>query len=420
MSSATNDGSLVRTDAQPGWIKVCSTDKLPDRGGWKQASGCANSMIYTFALPSIASLNQKTRHLLLTVWLATADYFINALIALAFAWLELVPFWLPFLLLGWAIIMGMAFGIAIASGWSKRFADPSLTTPQVLAACAANLLCAMFSPDMAYFFLMHLFVPLSYGALNFNRRIYTFVWLLLSAAIGMIFLVTQMPAPIENAMKNAPLEQRIMVWLAVSSVLARFFAVNARASRLRERVRQRNEELRVATARLAELASRDELTGLWNRREFLRLLQEESRRAVRNRTYFCVAIIDIDYFKRINEKFGHLIADAALQEMAQLLDFARRATDSVARYDNKRFSLLLTNAKLSTAMIAVERLRHQIMQHDWSIVANGLQLTASIGVVEWKAGETLVQLLNRSEQVLGEAKTAGRNCVRATTDRAPG
>jgi diguanylate cyclase (GGDEF)-like protein len=357
----------------------------------------------------LASLDTKTRIRLRTTLFGTADYFLNVAILFGFAAIGTIGYTLPALALAYMIAVNALVLAAITSGATRRFRDPSLTVFQVFAACSINLLGLIIEPKIGYLFIVNLFVPLSYGSLHFNRRTYLVAWCLLAAALAVILI--RLGAVVDITM-TTPTE-RLLFWGVVSVTLARFLAINARVSRLRARLQAKNDELAEATSRLADLASRDELTGLWNRREFMRLLQDESRRAVRNRTSFCVALIDVDHFKQINDRLGHLAGDAVLREMGQLLDLARRATDSVARYGGEQFTLLLVNAKLSTATVALERMRHQITQHQWEHAAADLNITISAGVAEWKPGETLVQVLNRADTALHAAKAEGRNCVRA-------
>jgi diguanylate cyclase len=356
-----------------------------------------------------ASFDPKTKIRLRSTLYGAADYLANTAILFGFAAAGTIPYRLPMLVLGLAIPANALFLIAIASGFTRRFRDPSLTVLQIFTSCAINFMGLLMAPGIAYVFIINLFVTLSFGSLYFNRRTYVHAWLLLSIA-----LAAAMPSlgEVPNLTIATPVE-RLLFWASVCAALARFLAINAGVSQLRARLARKNDELAAATARLADLASRDELTGLWNQREFMLLLQDESRRAVRNRTGFCVALIDIDHFRQINDRLGAEKGDAILHEMAQLLDLVRRGTDSVARYGGERFALLAVNAKLSTVTIALERIRREIAQHDWTVIASDLQLTVSAGIAEWSPGETLNQVLGRAEAMLREAKDMGRGGVRA-------
>jgi diguanylate cyclase (GGDEF)-like protein len=359
-------------------------------------------------MPRFTSFDTKTRIRLRATAYAASDYFINVLLLSGFAAAGAVSPAVPLTVLGIAVAFNAIFMGSIMSGLTRRFRDPSITGIQVLAACGINLLGLVIAPQIAYMFIVNLFVPLSYSSLYFKQRAYLRTWLLLSCALGAVMLMAGQQAALAP---STPIE-RLLFWIVIAFALGRCLAINAEVSRLRARLQRNNHELADATAKLTDLASRDELTGLWNRREFMRLLQDESRRAVRNRTGFSVAMIDIDHFKQVNDRFGHLTGDKVLHEIACLFDEKRRATDTVARYGGEEFTVLLVNAKASTAMVALERLRNDVAQHDWPGIAPDLQLTISAGVAVWQPGETLTQVLNRADAALYQAKSDGRNCVR--------
>jgi diguanylate cyclase (GGDEF)-like protein len=353
-----------------------------------------------------AALDDKTQLRLRITAFAYIDYVVMVLLLLGYAMAGIISFGVPFKIFTLALCMNALFLLAIGSGWSKRLRDPSLTWLQVFAACGVDLLGIALAPHIAYVFIINLFVPLSYGSLNFNDRMFVVVWMFVVAGLGALLSTLG----VAELAITTPLE-KVFFWLAIMVTFGRFLMVTAEVSRLRLRLQGRNRELAAATHKLVDLSSRDELTGLWNRREFMRLLQEESRRAIRSRLSFSVALIDIDHFKQINEQFGHLVSDAVLHEMAQLLEASRRATDSVGRYGGDQFTLLLVQAKRSTAVVALERTRNRVVQHDWVNIAPGLKLTVSAGIAEWQPGETLMQVLNRADMALREAKRSGRNCV---------
>jgi diguanylate cyclase (GGDEF)-like protein len=129
---------------------------------------------------------------------------------------------------------------------------------------------------------------------------------------------------------------------------------------------------------------------------------------------FCVAVISIDNFKTINQRYGHLTGDTILHEFAQFLETRRRATDAVARCDGKQFALLLAGAKPGTAMVALERIRGEVAQQDWGSIVPGMHLTISAGAAAWQPGETLISVVDRAAAALRDAKIAGRNCVRVS------
>lgn len=356
----------------------------------------------------LASMDDATRLRLRRTGLAVIDYLVTGGILLAFAALGTISYRVPAILLAAGVVINATFLSLIASGFSRRWPDPSMTAMQILAACSVNLAGVIMAPQIAHVFIVILFMPLAYGSLHFKPRMYLLSWLYLSIGLGVAMTATGTSGGTASQGWTA----QLLFWVVVIVALGRFLSINATVSRLRENLKRKNEELKAVTGKLTELASRDELTGLWNRREFMRLLQDEARRAARSQTSFCVAIIDIDNFKNVNDQHGHLVGDAVLHEMAQLLDFSRRATDSLGRYGGEEFTLLLQGAKASTATVALERTRNLVAQHDWSSIAPGLELTISAGIGGWYPGDTLTVVMNRADSALYEAKHAGRNCVR--------
>jgi diguanylate cyclase (GGDEF)-like protein len=363
----------------------------------------------------IVSPDNKTQRQLRTTAIVAGDYLINVLILFGFAAIGTVPYDVAVRIMLVALAFNAIFLGGIASGLAQRFSESASTAVQVLAACGINLLGLLYAPQIAYMFIVNLFAPLSYGSLHFSRRMFLRTWILLSCALAAVMLMVGTQA----AIAYASVGERLLFWGVITIALGRFLAVHAETSRARAQLQAKNDELIKATAELADLASRDPLTGVWNRREFMRLLHDESRRAVRNRLSFCVAVIDIDNFRQINEQYGHLTGDTVLHEFGQFLEAKRRATDAVARYEGNKFSLLLAGAKISTAMVALERIRHEMAQQDWGSIAPGLHLTVTAGAAAWQPGETLLSILRRSEAALGDAKNAGRNCVRISAPLQP-
>jgi diguanylate cyclase (GGDEF)-like protein len=131
-------------------------------------------------------------------------------------------------------------------------------------------------------------------------------------------------------------------------------------SRLRDRLRRQKKDIATALARIQELATRDELTGLINRRHMLELMEQERQRGVRSGQSFCIAVIDIDDFHEINERHGHAFADQLLRRFANEALNVIRISDLLCRWDGKEFLLMLSNTRASLGRTSVERLRDRI------------------------------------------------------------
>lgn len=195
-------------------------------------------------------------------------------------------------------------------------------------------------------------------------------------------------------------------------VLPVLFAVSAQARAVRRRHVQQKEQMAATLDQLHQLSIRDGLTGVYNRRHMLGLLDEEVRRLQRSGQACCVAILDLDLFKQVNDQFGHAMGDLVLQTFARLgrTVFSGKA-DALARWGGEEFLLLLPQTSEPEAIEALMRLRDEVHQHDWAHHAAGLAVTFSAGVCQHQAGQTLAQAIERADQALYRAKSSGRDRV---------
>lgn len=164
------------------------------------------------------------------------------------------------------------------------------------------------------------------------------------------------------------------------------------------------EELRI-------LSSTDPLTSVYNRRYFIKKLEEELNRVqTQEGGTFSVALLDIDHFKFINDHFGHHAGDVVLIKLTQRIKNRIRKVDCLARWGGEEFIILFPQARLDEAKLLIEELRKSISKMDTSIASG---ITVSIGVVEYCADETADSIIQRADNLMYEAKNAGRNCMRS-------
>jgi len=156
-----------------------------------------------------------------------------------------------------------------------------------------------------------------------------------------------------------------------------------------------------------ELARIDQLTGLLNRRAFLDRCAVELRRQERSPTPMVLAILDLDHFKQVNDRFGHLSGDQALRDFGAALVRTVRPTDLLARIGGEEFAVMLPDTPISTAVEVAERLRREVEK----IGLPEGNLSTSVGVAQWTAEETFDQWYHRADRALYEAKHGGRNRV---------
>jgi len=158
------------------------------------------------------------------------------------------------------------------------------------------------------------------------------------------------------------------------------------------------------------LATTDSLTGIANRREFTAILTCEVARAKRYNTPLSLVMYDIDYFKRVNDSFGHDIGDYVLQTLTHLVKQNIRSADVVARWGGEEFMLLMPQANLQGASTAANKLRQEIADYQFDKVNH---LTVSFGATAYDPADDLNSLLKRADDALYQAKQNGRNRVEA-------
>ncbi len=159
---------------------------------------------------------------------------------------------------------------------------------------------------------------------------------------------------------------------------------------------------------LERLATVDDLTGLWNQRHIRERLAREVDRTERSGSPLSVIMFDIDHFKRINDEHGHVAGDALLTELGELLHDRVRSTDIVGRTGGEEFLVVLPDTDLAQAEGVAEKLRCAIREHCFEL---GGQQTATFGLARYRPGETLVELIQRTDQAMYSGKRAGRDQV---------
>ncbi len=178
-----------------------------------------------------------------------------------------------------------------------------------------------------------------------------------------------------------------------------------------KRWRQRQQS-RATQEQLERLANIDALTGLFNRRVTLNKLTEHTKYARRYKEQFSLFMLDIDYFKNVNDRYGHIIGDDVLEQVARLIEQNVRDTDTAGRYGGDEFIVILHKADLSSTQITAERIRKTIEEAEMSdSEGNVFGITVSLGVASYEPGEDAYSLLSRADDALYMAKKNARNRV---------
>ena len=159
-------------------------------------------------------------------------------------------------------------------------------------------------------------------------------------------------------------------------------------------------------------ANTDELTGLLNRRSFTKYMEFEYSKAKAQSEPFSLIILDIDFFKTVNDSHGHLVGDKVLINLANVMKSSFRNADRVSRWGGEEFAILLPKTSLKNAEVVAEKIRCKIEGSPYSHVSLSIKYTISLGVTEWLVSDVNIDdVINRADDALYQAKEDGRNCV---------
>jgi diguanylate cyclase (GGDEF)-like protein len=290
---------------------------------------------------------------------------------------------------------------------NDRFEDHYLTIYQTGGHVALQLGFLLAAPEIGYAFLSVLFLIFEFGALRMTFRQAASAWILTTMGLAPIFLLTSKPI----GMPVATLIERLAAMLCYVLTIGQCAFVGLYGSSLRKMLYHRSFELKKAYKRIEELAELDELTGSFNRRCIMRVLDEEIACARRINAACSIALIDLDWFKRVNDAYGHPTGDEVLRTFAISVFANIRNIDKFGRYGGEEFLLVLPDTRDDAARRIVERLRAIIADLDWSTFSPGMQVTISGGVATLRLGETPETFLARADSALYAAKAQGRNRI---------
>lgn len=177
-------------------------------------------------------------------------------------------------------------------------------------------------------------------------------------------------------------------------------------------INENSQKLSAELDQVRVLSLTDDLTGLPNRRAFLRRAEDEMGRANREKTTLAMVAIDLDYFKNINDQYGHVVGDEILKVYAKDVLSIFRRYDMVSRYGGEEFSVLLPNTDKTGALRALDKIRNKVASTHY--IHNGETIplpTFSSGLVIHRPGESMEKFIERADKVLYRAKQMGRNCI---------
>jgi len=198
--------------------------------------------------------------------------------------------------------------------------------------------------------------------------------------------------------------------LTYNELITTMSSLNNQLGNLVREIDKKNQELAKANETIKKIMNIDPLTQLLNRRAFREFLLKGMTLARRHKLPLSLVMTDIDYFKSVNDTYGHKAGDEVLKCFAKILKKSSRTEDTIARFGGEEFIILLPNTTIGSALLFAERLREKV--ENVPIPKISINITASFGITEFLISDTEESFLKRADDALYEAKRAGRNrCI---------
>ena len=357
--------------------------------------------------PTAKALARRVRQRRQILLMIGASYVIDAGVLLLYAQAGSIPlmFAPAYAASGLTLVI---FSIILSEfGFNERFRDHYLVAPQATICMLIALAFTYIAPDVGGMFLCTLFVVFSFSSLRSTPAQTMAMWTAMTIGLAGLFLLTDKPV----SMPHGSHLERFATLLVFVLTIGRCMFLGIFSSALKQSLYQSGLRLKEAYKRIEELAELDELTGSYNRRCIMRMLDEEIARAGRNGAPCSIALIDLDWFKRINDAFGHPTGDEVLRTFAITVFANIRGIDRFGRYGGEEFLLVLPGMSTDNAVRALDRLRAIIAELDWSAFSPDMSVTISAGVATLNPEETPDIFLARADCALYAAKARGRNRI---------
>ncbi len=335
------------------------------------------------------------------------SYVIDAGILLIYAYAGTVPFWLgPVYALSGLTLVVLAILLS-EIGVNERFKDHYMVAPGSSANMLMMVAFTYIAPQVGVMFLCSLFTVFSFASLRSTPTQTAVIWTAMALGLAWLFLLTDKPI----GMPHGSHIDRFATMLVFTLTIGRCMFLGIFSSALKHSLYQSGLKLKEAYKRIEELAELDELTGSFNRRCIMRMLDEEIARSARSGAPCSIALIDLDHFKRVNDTYGHPTGDEVLRTFAITMFANIRSADRFGRYGGEEFLLVLPDMPDEGAARAMDRLRTIVADLDWSAFSPGMKVTLSAGVATLKPDETTDSFLARADSALYTAKAQGRNRI---------
>jgi len=297
--------------------------------------------------------------------------------------------------------------VVLRTGLNLRFDDPAMTLPQILSALTIIVGAYSVTGPVHGSTMMLLALVLVFGIFNMKQK-----GAIVAGGYTVVLMGIAILIKIRTDPHNYPFKLEIAHFVLTAAIVPTISGLAAQLSSLRAKLQAQKDELANALVRIQILATRDELTGLVNRRHMMDVLSQHKKRLERSGHHrFCLALLDIDHFKRINDTHGHAVGDEVLRNFSKVVQSGLRDTDVLARWGGEEFLVLLNDTSPELANVGLERARMLLAEATLVPALPDLKPTFSAGLTAYNLSEALDVCIERADRALYKAKDGGRNCT---------
>jgi diguanylate cyclase (GGDEF)-like protein len=298
----------------------------------------------------------------------------------------------------------LTFYTLIRSGYNQGCRDPTLAFPQTvvaqsLIACGYAIAGPFHAVALLLFSLVMVFGMFSMRASAVR----------LACAYTLAISLAAMAWRVQTDPVNYPFRIEVIYFVLLATVLPAISGMSGHLMNMRLRLKTQKRALEEALTRIHDMATRDELTGLPNRRSMMEQLEEHALRRARGGAPFYVGMVDLDHFKSVNDTYGHAVGDDVLRAFGMQARTALRTTDVIGRWGGEEFLLVLPETLPGEPTVGVARLRTSLHQMEVSAAEPHLRVAFSCGFTRYVEGEQIGHAIERADRALYQAKSAGRN-----------
>ncbi len=298
----------------------------------------------------------------------------------------------------------LAYQLLMATGVTLSLREPSLSLPLILYFTGVFMVSGYYVDEFRLSVVTLFFAALLMVSFRLSGKVMIAVAFLASAAYALMLWVALMDRWVQLS-----LSVELLQWLVFAMISVSFAVTGGGVNRLRNTLAEKNRELANAVGKVREMAIRDDLTGLFNRRHLLDILERQRALSDGKGVPFAVCYVDLDHFKKINDRHGHDWGDRVLRQFSELALSGMRDGDYFGRLGGEEFLLVLPQSDAHGALLVAERLRQRWREQRFDAQGGPATVSLSVGVAAYQDGESVDELLNRADQGLYKAKSSGRD-----------